>query len=117
MHLAYELLDGYDALVIVDALPLGEAPGTVAVLEVDPAEMTVEGTAVMDAHSMSPATVLGLLSGIGGTVTTVRVVGCQPAVLDDGMGLSPVVAAAVPAAVEAVVELVADLCPAARVRG
>ena len=33
VHLAYELLDGYDALVLVDAVPMGEAPGTVAVLE------------------------------------------------------------------------------------
>ena len=39
VHLAYELLDGYDALVLVDALPMGEAPGTVAVLEVDPADV------------------------------------------------------------------------------
>ena len=30
VHLAYELLDGYDALVLIDAMPLGEAPGTVA---------------------------------------------------------------------------------------
>ena len=28
VHLAYELLDGYDALVLVDAMPMGEAPGT-----------------------------------------------------------------------------------------
>ena len=33
VHLAYELLDGYDALVLVDAVPMGEPPGTVAVIE------------------------------------------------------------------------------------
>ena len=33
VHLAYELLDGYDALVLVDAVPMGEPPGTVAILE------------------------------------------------------------------------------------
>jgi hydrogenase maturation protease len=32
VHLAYELLDGYDALVLVDAVPFGESPGTVAVV-------------------------------------------------------------------------------------
>ena len=36
VHLAYELLDGYDALVLVDALPMGEPPGTVAVIEPEP---------------------------------------------------------------------------------
>ena len=35
VHLAYELLDGYDLLVLVDAMPLGEPPGTVAVIEVE----------------------------------------------------------------------------------
>ena len=27
VHLAYELLDGYDALVLIDAVPLGEGTG------------------------------------------------------------------------------------------
>ena len=35
VHLAYELLNGYDLFVLVDAAPRGEAPGTVSVLEVD----------------------------------------------------------------------------------
>ena len=107
VHLAYELLDGYDALILIDALPMGEAPGTVAVLEVDPVD--VAAPAVMDAHSMSPATVLGLLAGLGGTVERVMVVGCEPATLTEGMGLSPAVDAAVPAAVAAVRELLATL--------
>ena len=33
VHLAYELLDGYDGLILIDAVPMGEAPGTVAVIE------------------------------------------------------------------------------------
>ena len=107
VHLAYELLDGYDALVLIDALPMGEAPGTVAVVEVDPVDVASPST--MDAHSMSPATVLGLLAGLGGSVGRVVVVGCEPAELTDGMGLSPVVEEAVPVAVTAVRELLAEL--------
>ena len=38
VHLAYELLDGYDALVLVDAMPMGEAPGTVCLFEPDAPE-------------------------------------------------------------------------------
>ena len=37
IHLAYELLEGYDALVLIDAVPMGEPPGTLAVLEPDDA--------------------------------------------------------------------------------
>ena len=33
IHLAYELLDGYDTLILVDAVPMGEPPGTLAVIE------------------------------------------------------------------------------------
>ena len=35
VHLVYELLNGYDLFVLVDAAPRGEVPGTVTVLEVD----------------------------------------------------------------------------------
>ena len=55
---------------------------------------------------MSPASVLASLAGLGGSVGEVFVVGCEPAVLDEGIGLSPLVAAAVPVAVAAVQELV-----------
>ena len=36
IHLAYELLDGCDLLVLVDAAQRGQEPGTVTVLEVGP---------------------------------------------------------------------------------
>ncbi len=39
VHLAYRLLDGVGTLVFVDAAPHGKAPGTVSLLEVDPAEI------------------------------------------------------------------------------
>jgi hydrogenase maturation protease len=114
VHLAYELLDGYDALVLIDALPMGEAPGTVAMVEVDLGDVASPST--MDAHSMSPATVLGLLAGLGGSVGRVVVVGCEPANLTDGMGLSPVVEEAVAVAVMTVRELLAELAADAPTR-
>ncbi len=113
VHLAYELLDGYDALVLVDALPMAEPPGTVAVIEPDRAALTPAADDVapaMDAHSMNPAAVLGMLAGLGGTVDVIRVVGCQPATVEEGIGLSPVVEAAVDEAVSVVEELVNEIC-------
>ena len=67
VHLAYELLDGYDVLVLVDALPMGEAPGTLAVIEAEPVPTPADPAAapVVDAHSMSPAAVLTALAGLG----------------------------------------------------
>lgn len=106
VHLAYELLDAsYEALVLVDALPMGEPPGTLAVL--DATDLAADGSgAVVDAHSMSPAVVLGALHRLGGHIGRVFVVGCEPAVLDEGIGLSPPVAAAVDQAARLTVELV-----------
>ena len=58
---------------------------------------------------------LGNLARLGGHVDRVLVVGCQPAVIDDGIGLSEPVAAAVDRAVDDVLELIADaLAPAGK---
>jgi hydrogenase maturation protease len=115
VHLAYQLMDGYDSLVLVDAMPRGEQPGTVYVLEpdlagtgVDPDDPAPGPVAVPDAHSMDPGTVLALLATVNGGTVPVRrvvVVGCEPATVADGIGLSRPVAAAVDHGVSAVVEL------------
>jgi len=112
VHLAYELLDGYETLVLIDAMPMGEAPGTVAVIEADvpvaAAGNQDEGTFV-DAHSMNPGVVIALLAGLGASVERILVVGCEPDDVDEGIGLSPAVAAAVDDAVETCRELVAEI--------
>jgi hydrogenase maturation protease len=112
VHLAYELLSGYDALVLVDAVPMGEPPGTVAVIVPDLADVTVPGDDIapaLDAHSMNPATVLGMLHSLGGAVAHIRIVGCEPALIEERIGLSPVVAAAVEPAVASVRHVLDDL--------
>jgi hydrogenase maturation protease len=51
---------------------------------------------------MDPAAVLVRLRSMGGSLPATYVVGCVPADLSEGIGLSPAVAAAVPAAAAAV---------------
>lgn len=92
VHLAYELLNGYDGLILVDAVSRGEKPGTVYVIEPD---LDGDEHEAMDAHSMSPDTVFALLKGMGAQIGQIYVVGCEPADLSEGMDLSPAVAAAV----------------------
>ncbi len=58
---------------------------------------------------MSPEAVLATLDRLGGRVDRVYVVGCQPACLDEGIGLSPPVAAAVDGAVELCQQLLAEI--------
>jgi hydrogenase maturation protease len=116
MHLAYRLLDGYRALVIVDTVQRGHPPGTLLLLEHDLDGAADEAAASrFDAHGMEPAAVLDMLDqlahgmGVERPVDRVLVVGCEPASLDEGIGLSEPVAAVVDRAAQAVVDLLGDL--------
>ena len=74
MDLAYALLDGYDAAVLLDAAPRGGAPGTLYVIEprIDPDLVAVE------THGMDPVKVLALVQALGGVPPRTIVVGCEP---------------------------------------
>jgi hydrogenase maturation protease len=113
MHLVFDLLDGYRALVLVDACPGRGPAGSVSVLHVGPEHLEA---GEFDAHGMSPVAVLSNLGAMGGTLPPTYVVGCVPAGVEEGIGLSEAVAAAVPEAVEAVRTLVGRLVPAAPAR-
>jgi hydrogenase maturation protease len=104
IHLAFEMLDGgYDRVLLVDALASGDAPGTLRLMEADDRDVP-PGQA--DAHSMHPAAVLAYLRSLGETPPPVTVVGCQPACISEGMGLTAAVEAAVDVAVHAVLDIV-----------
>lgn len=105
MHLAYDLLDGYDALVVVDALPGNGCPGDLSVLQVGPEDL---GDGEFDAHGMAPVAVLASLGQLGGALPPTFIVGCQPGDVGDGMGLTPPVAAAVDGAIALVHDLLAE---------
>jgi hydrogenase maturation protease len=119
VHLAYELLDGYEALVLVDAVPMGEEPGTIALLEPEISELEPgdDPLPTLEAHSMNPAVVFDMLAGLGGRVDRIVIVGCEPATVEAGIGLSDPVAASVDRAIEAVDEVLAELCQSASPTG
>jgi len=110
VHLAYELLDGYDAAILVDATSQGGDPGTIYVIEPDidaiESETGLAEAGIVDAHGMDPASVLTLLRSLGGRIDRLLVVGCEPADVDEGMGLSEPVAGAVDEAAALVRQLV-----------
>ena len=114
MHLAYDLLDGCDALVLVDAIPSNGAPGTLHVFEADHASLAA--TAGLDAHAMDPGAVFASLNALGGTPPYTIVIGCEVANADEGIGLSDAVANAVPDAVRTVEDVLSDLLARTSVR-
>jgi len=106
LDLTYALLDGWDAAILVDALPRGGDPGTLYVI--DPAADA--GPPVLDPHAMHPARVLSMARELGGTPPILRVVGCEPGAAEEmQMGLSPAVAAAVDPACTLVEQLAKEL--------
>jgi hydrogenase maturation protease len=110
--LAYALLDGYDLIILVDAVPRGAHPGTLYVIEPEMNPETGEPNGVaLDAHAMNPVGVLQLAKSMGPVSGTVLLVGCEPASLggDEGeMGLSEEVAAVVDQAAALVKRLIED---------
>ena len=107
MHLAYDLLDGYDALVLVDALPDRGAPGMLHVFEAD--HETLSGGVGLDAHAMDPAAVFASLAALGGSPPYTVVIGCEVDDVEERMGLSSAVEATVADAATAIEEIVGRL--------
>ncbi|HMC90598.1 MAG TPA: hydrogenase maturation protease [Gemmataceae bacterium] len=105
MDLTYALLDDYETVILVDALPRGGKPGTLYVLEpeIGASEATASTNVLVEAHDMDPAKVLCLAQALGSKVQRVLVVGCEPskpATEDEmEMAMSPPVEAAADEAV------------------
>jgi hydrogenase maturation protease len=112
LDLAYEIMRGYHALVLIDVSQQGGEPGTLYVMEPDLDEIapSIEDGEAINPHSMDPATVLRFVRAVGGWSGKVVIVACEPGPIDDiGMGLSPALQAAVDQAVALIDETVAEL--------
>jgi hydrogenase maturation protease len=119
IELAYTLLEDYDALVLVDAVPRGGPPGTLYLIEPNLAGMSPEkgveaGRTALDAHSMDPVKVLSFARTLGAKPIHTLLVGCEPSPMGEGyeemqMGLSKPVQAAVEEAVKMIDSLVEEL--------
>ncbi len=112
LDLAYEVLRGYDALVLVDVTRQGSEPGTLYVMEVEPESIDggIDDNVQIDPHGMDPETVLRFVKATGAWPGKVVVVGCEPEQVEEvGIGLTPRVAAAVDGAVALVIETVEEL--------
>ena len=109
--LAYSLMDGYDAVILVDATPRGQTPGMVYLIEPGMDQLN-PSDAPMNSHSMDLMRALELAKSLGAHFGQLYLVGCEPEILEteNGLiGLSPKVQAAVPVATELIQSLVADV--------
>ena len=113
--LAYALLDGYDAMILVDATPRGGPPGTLYLIEPEPREAREPEDAdlLIQTHGMDPVKVFRLAEALGGRPGRILLVGCEPETIgsdeDPVMGLSAPVQVAVDESLRMIDELVAGL--------
>jgi hydrogenase maturation protease len=104
VDLTYALLESWDAAIFVDATPRGGEPGTLYLLE-----PCGGGPPSIEAHSMDPVRVISLAREMGQVPRVLRVLGCEPASTEEGIGLSPQVEASVEPAIARIEQLVAEL--------
>jgi hydrogenase maturation protease len=108
--LAYALSDNYDAIILVDAVPRGQKPGTVYLIEPELEQSYSCDTEIVNAHNMNPLRVLQMAQSLGGAASRLYIVGCEPAALQaEELGLSETVKAAVPQAIELIENMVGEL--------
>ena len=111
LDLAYEVMRGYDALILVDSSRQGGDPGTLYVMEPDPDEIEpIDDGHIVNPHGMDPQTVLRFVKTVGGWPGKIVVVACEPAAVEEmGLGLSPEVEGALDRAVELLLETIGEL--------
>jgi hydrogenase maturation protease len=101
LHLAFELLEPPGLLIVVDAVSRGEPPGTLYVIEPDdPGRDSL--TSPGDPHGMNLPAVFAQVTAMGGALPKVLIVGCEPAILEESIGLSAPVEDAVEPAIHMV---------------
>ena len=106
VSMAQELLDGYDALVLVDAMERGEAPGTLFVERAEAPDLARYSkreisSFAADMHQTDPSKVLVLGEALGVLPDPTILVGCEPAETDElEDALSEPVGGAIPDAVD-----------------
>lgn len=125
IHLVQELMDGYDRLLVIDAVERGSQPGTTHVLRVEVPDLDTwpereRQDFLADMHYTTPTKAMILAKALGVLPPEVFIVGCQPADTDDlGMYLSDVVEQAIAATVQAIETLIgaADGAQGAKAHG
>ena len=110
--LTYGLTDDFDVIILVDAIPRGQPPGMVYLIEPDLSDVDKLEHAMAGAHTMNPMAAIRMAQANGGISARLFLVGCEPETLEDEdgeMGLSKKVQDAIPEAMTMVESLVGNL--------
>ncbi len=112
--LVQELMSGYDALILIDAIDKGAKPGSLFVVEPSLKNQKVDElklhVSMVDMHYADPSKVILLAKALNVCPPKVFLVGCQPEFVEDAVeGLRPSVERAVPLALKEIKTLISDI--------
>ena len=111
LDLAYALNETWDMVILVDALPRGEKPGTVFVLEPEEKDLEADVQTMVQPHGMDPVQAIRMAKSLGKIPQRLLVVGCEPADLggeDGAMGLSSEAECAIEIVIETIMQLLKE---------
>jgi hydrogenase maturation protease len=106
LDLAFALLDEYEAVILVSTLRQGGQPGTVYLIEPDPADISAstDQPMMIESYSLNPMRILAFAQSMGARLNRILLIGCDvetPRTPEDcAVALSPLVQAAIPIAIE-----------------
>lgn len=106
MHFVLRLMEGFEALIVVDAVRDGQPPGTLYIFNPSPGDLAIQSGEHVDPHCAEPVRSMQLAKALGFLPEKVTVVGCEPATCHPGIGLTVTVESAVKRAVEHIRDLV-----------
>jgi hydrogenase maturation protease len=116
--LACALIERWELIIIVDAIQRGQAPGTVYVVELDPAQAELAGQEV-EPHGLDPAQAIALARRLGEITAPMIMVACEASEFggpEGRIGLSPPVEKAVECAADLVESLAREFIATGRIR-
>ncbi|MGI8802839.1 MAG: hydrogenase maturation protease [Solirubrobacteraceae bacterium] len=117
LNLAYEVMAGYDALILIDITRQGHPPGTLYTIEPDEEEIDrqIAAGATLDLHGMNPTAVLRFVKQVSGSLPArVLVIACEPELVVEtvdemDMVLSETIKEAIPRAAELTLATIDEL--------
>jgi hydrogenase maturation protease len=112
LDLAYCLQEEFTAVILVDAVPRGDVPGTVYLIEPDLSSLQTSAGQyeMIDGHTMNPEKVLRLAASMrpmgGATFGKVLLVGCEPTPFDSEIDMQMELSEPVRAGVDEAIRLI-----------
>ena len=106
MHFVLRLMEGFEVVIVVDAVQHGQPPGTLYVFTPAEVDLGLDSGERIDPHFAEPARSLKFAKALGVLPGRVTVVGCEPESCHLGQCLSLPVSVAVDRAVQTIRDMV-----------